>query len=756
MRDTFGAYRIVRKLGEGGMGAVYVAHDPRLDREVALKVIRKEAADVGSAERLLREARAAARVNHPNVCQIYEAGQAEGEPYLVMELLEGEPLSHRLERGALPLAEAASTILQVLSALAALHARGVIHRDLKPGNIFLSTHGVKVLDFGLAKPAVGEKTELQLTQTGVVMGTPRYMAPEQWDGRPATPASDQFAAGAVLFEMLSGRPAYPGSTLAEVCRSLLGGRPPALTGGERVAAADRVVGRAMELQPEDRYPSSESMAAAVREFLEIPEGTSAVVRGVRTVTRLAALPLQILRPDAETDFLALSLPEEISNSLAGMESLVVRSSAAAARTAGSPPDFKKLAGEMGVDVVLSGTLLRAGDGIRVAAQLIEIPAGTLVWSKTSTAKLGDLFALLDHLSREIVEGLKIQLSPREKRMLGHDVPASPSAYEKYLKANHIPISLVETSQIRAARSLYEECVREDPSFAPAWARLGRIHRIIGKYDLGGDRSESMRRAGDAFRVALALNPELAVAHNYFTNFEVEQLGRTTEAMERLLGQARSGAADPNLFAGLTHVLRYAGLLDASLAADERARRLDPTVRTSGHYTLLLRGDYERAMERDHDEPPAVRLMIYARHGRGREAAEIIQARLGSDPVGLERPMLLGCLAVAEGRLADARAEFRFLAGSGFQDPEGIYLGMILSALAGDHDLAAEMLSRAVDGGFFCVPALRSDPALAPIRGRESVERALEKAELRHQEAAAAFARLDGGRILGLQSAGRPG
>lgn len=749
MRDSFGPYRIVRELGQGGMGAVYAARDTRLDREVALKVLRRETAGAESAERLLREARAAARVNHPNICQIYEAGQIDGEPYLVMELLEGEPLSHRLERGAIPVAESASVALQVLAALGALHARGIVHRDLKPGNIFLSTHGVKVLDFGLAKPSAVDRTELQLTQSGVIMGTPQYMSPEQWGGDPATTASDQFAAGAVLFEMLSGRPAFPGNSLAEICRVLLSGRPPVLMGGPRVAAADRVVGRALEARPEDRYPSIEAMAAAVKDLLGIPEGTSTGVRLVNTVTRLAALPLRILRPDPETDFLALSLAEEVSNALAGMESIVVRASAAAARIAGQPPDFPKLAAELGVDAVLTGTLLRAGDGIRVAAQLVEIPAGTVVWSKTSTAKLGDLFALLESLARDIVDGLKVKLSPREERMLVHDAPASPSAYEKYLKANQIPIRTVETTQIRAARSLYEESVKEDPSFAPAWARLGRLCRIMGKFELGGDRTDNMRRAGEAFRKALSLNPDLALAHNYFTNYEVEELGRTTEAMERLLARAKTGASDPELFVGLTHVLRYAGLLDASLAADERARRLDPSARTSAHFTLFFKGDLERALERDHDDPPAVRMMSYARLGRGAEAARLIQSRLNASMTGLELPMLQGCLAIAEGRLEDARAQFRGLVASTFRDPEATFVAASLAARAGDLDLAAEMLPRAVAGGFYCVSAFRTDPVLAGLNGRESFDRALETVERRHQEAAAAFARLDGARLLGL-------
>jgi TolB-like protein len=751
MRDTLGPYRILRKLGEGGMGSVFVAHDPRLERDVALKVIRKDSADPDAADRLLREARAAARVNHPNVCQIFEAGVHEGEPYLVMELLEGESLARRLERGPMPPAEALGAAGQVLAALAALHARGVIHRDLKPANVFLSAHGVKVLDFGLARPgAAGEKTELQLTRSGAVVGTPRYIAPEQWDGRPASAASDLFALGAVLFEMLAGRPAFAGETIAEVCRAVLAGRPPALTGGPVVAAADRILARALQKRPEDRWPSAEAMGNAVRDALAAPDAATAVLaRPATAVTRLAALPLRILRPDPETDFLAAGLPEEVSNHLMGLESVVVRSTAAAARAAGDPPDLRKLAAELDVDAVLTGTLLRAGDGLRVATQLVELPAGTILWSRSATVKLGDLFALLEDLGRQIVDGLKLRLSPKEERALGHDVPASPAAYEKYLRANRLNLSLADTSMIGEARSLYEACVGEDPSYAPGWARLGRVYRILGKFELGATHDEMARKAEAAFRKAFELNPDLRLAHQYFTNFEVEELGRTQEALERLLGLAREGAADPHLFAGLAYVLRFAGLCEESLAADERARRLEPSIRTGVQYTLYYLRRFEEAMERDRDEPPSVRWTSLMARGRDAEAAREIRARVDRGMEGLERMHAVSLLAVAEGRLEDARAEFRRLAESSFRDPEGLYIYAAAGIRAGASDVAAGLVRRAVEGGFFCVPAFRTEPCLDALRGRPDVVGALELAERRHARAREAFDRLGGARLLGL-------
>ena len=213
-----GHYAVDRKLGEGGMGVVYAARDDRLERAIAIKTLSAPASDDTARQRLWREARAAASVNHPNICQIYEVGEDGGRLFIAMELLAGEPLAERLRRGPLSTSEAVPIALEILAALAALHSRGIVHRDLKPSNVFLTAHGAKLLDFGLARPEPGGalSTVDGLTRTGMLMGTPRYMAPEQVTGEAVDARSDIFAAGALLFEMLAGRPAFSGRTIVEV------------------------------------------------------------------------------------------------------------------------------------------------------------------------------------------------------------------------------------------------------------------------------------------------------------------------------------------------------------------------------------------------------------------------------------------------------------------------------------------------------------------------------------------------------------
>ena len=345
-----GQYAIERKLGEGGMGVVYAARDERLKRTVALKVMSSLAHDERARTRFWREARVAASVNHPNVCQIYEISEDHGELFIAMELLEGEALSERLRNGPLAVADALPIEFGILAALSALHARGIVHRDLKPSNVFLTPHSVKLLDFGLARqerePWLHSATSI--THSGTVLGTPSYMAPEQVTTGMVDSRCDLFAAGAILFELLAGRRAFEGRTALDILHATLHEQPPALTGTPAVTAVDRVIRRALAKRPEERPASADAMAEALRAIRGVDEGNSHVL--ARPLTRLVVLPFRVLRPDPETDFLAFSLPDAIATSLSGIGALIVRSSTtAAARVTSETPDLKVLAAEAEVD-----------------------------------------------------------------------------------------------------------------------------------------------------------------------------------------------------------------------------------------------------------------------------------------------------------------------------------------------------------------------------------------------------------------------
>jgi TolB-like protein len=741
MPRAIGRYRLERELGRGGMGVVYAAVDETLGRRVALKTI-APGGDEQAQKRFWREARAAAAVNHPNVCLIYEVGEADGTPFLAMELLEGEPLSSRIARGPLPTREAIQVAAGILAALDALHARDVVHRDLKPSNVFLTPHGVKLLDFGLARAAAPDlgATASVLTQPGTVMGTPRYMSPEQLRGQDADLRTDLFSTGAILFEMLTGKPAFAGRTAAEVFHATLHENPPALFGSSCVGAVDLVVRRALSKDPRGRYPTAAAMAEPLRAAQELDD-TGPAVRA-RALTRFIALPFRMLRPDPDTDFLAVTVPEAVSSALGALDSLVVRSSLVAARWADRDLDLRRLAEESEVDVALTGTFLRAGDQLRVTAQLAEVPEGTLVWSHAAVVALRDVFQLQDDLVTRIVDGLSIPLTAREQRRLHGDVPATTAAYECYLRGNRLA---GDPSTWAEALALYERCVGEDPGFAPAWARLGRLYRLTAKYR-GADVFLNLDRAERAFRRALELNPDLPVAHSLYTHLEVEA-GRAREAMVRLLERVRGGTADPELFAGLVTACRYCGLLDASLAADRHARRLDPQARTSVAYTHWLRGEFEEALARETHDPPYMRWYASAEMGREKEALEALTAVTGR-PGAASLTLVLYRHAL-ENQADGVKESVAQLVAQGFRDPEGLFFAARALARVGAVEEAVALLGQVLDA-FTPAEALARDPWLRPLHAHPRWPALLERARERQAAAAAAYRKVGGPAILGAE------
>jgi serine/threonine protein kinase len=741
--DRLGKYEIVASLGSGGMGEVYRALDPRLEREVAIKVLRSLASNAETQARLWREARAAASVSHPGICQIYDVGESDEQLFIVMELLTGDSLATRLKAGAIKPDEAVTTALGILGALTALHSRQIVHRDLKPSNVFITDGGIKLLDFGLARSSESSGTEQTLTKTGMVVGTPRYMAPEQWAEGALDPRSDLFAAGAILFEMLSGQPAFPGNDLMQVYHAIMSGQPAALAGSASVSAIDGVIHRALEKRPEDRYQSADAMAQALRSAMTLSTDTSTVT--VRPTTRLIAVPFRMLRPDPDVDFLSFSLPDAILSSLAGIQSLVVRSTlAGAGYTSDEGVDLKKIATDAGVDVVLCGTLLRAGGQIRVNAQLLEAPSGTILWSKTIQLELKDIFEVQDQLARAIVESLSIPLSSGDQRRLRRDLPASPRAYEFYLRGNQLAYDI---SMLQVAGEMYQSALDEDPGFAPAWAKLGRVHRVLAKYGVEG-RDEHFRKADEAFRRALEINPDLSIAHNLYTNFEIESLGRAKEAVARLLGRTRAQAADPELFAGLVVSCRFCGLLEASLAADRHARRLDPAIRTSVAYTHFMRGDWERAMAADADDLRWVTNWTLPLLGRGAEAIASYRANEQRSLPPMVHLWLGASRQILEDNREEALASINQFKTMHAFDPEGVYFIVRALVKLGQPSPALDLLEQhVVEAGFFCHQILLCDPWLDPVRAERRFTGIVARARERSQDAEAEFRRLGGDRLL---------
>ena len=460
-------------------------------------------------------------------------------------------------------------------------------------------------------------------------------------------------------------------------------------------------------------------------------------------TRLLVLPFRMLRPDADIEFLAFSLPEALTSSLGGLRSLVVRSSMAAARFANGSMDPKGIGLEADVDLIVTGTLLRAGNEVRVATQLTDASNGTLLWSHSAQTPVGEVFALQDDLTHRIVSALSLPLTNREQQILRSDVPSSARAYEYFLRGNQLSH---DSKQWSVARDLYMQCVDEDPGYAPAWARLGRIHHVVGKY-LPTGTPQDLVRAEAAFRRALEVNPDLTMAHKLFAQLEVD-LGRAHDAMVRLTERAHT--ADPELLAGLVSTCRYCGLLDASVAAHLRALELEPKIRTSVGHTWFLQADHARVVTLKVADYPYIVAISLAELGRAEEALSVLRDLDQEVPTRL-RDFILAARMLLEGRPAESIAAVGRVVASDFRDPEGLfYLSRHLAHL-NEIGAALDLFERVVAGGFFCFPAMARDPWLDSLRGKPAFSRLLQRAQAQHQEALDAFQSLQGDKVLSATS-----
>ncbi|HEY5414229.1 MAG TPA: winged helix-turn-helix domain-containing protein [Gemmatimonadaceae bacterium] len=461
-----------------------------------------------------------------------------------------------------------------------------------------------------------------------------------------------------------------------------------------------------------------------------------------TLTRLIVLPFRLLRDDPDTAFLAFSLPDAVTSSLSGLESLVVRSSLAASRYAGAPADTRAIGAEADVDMIVTGTLLRSADAVRVNAQLTEAASGTLLWSHTAQATVGDFFQLQDELTRRIVESLAVPLTARDKQRLVTDVPSSKAAYDHFLRGNQLSS---DPKQWSVARELYERCVAEDPRFAPAWARLGRVYHVQTKYieSAGGDADECLTRAESAFKKALAINPDLPIAHKLYAQLEAD-LGRAHDAMVRLVSRART--ADPELMAGLVTACRYCGLLDASVAAHQRARALDRKIPTSVMHTWFMQGDWERLAALPVAEFPYIVALALVEFGRGDEALAPLREVEARMPTR-RRHVAVAARALIEGRTAESVSEMKAMLSPDFRDPEGRFYVARHVARYGDADEALTQLEGVVADGFSCYPVFERDPWLDALRPKPGFTELLERCASRHAASRRAFEELNGRGVL---------
>lgn len=509
-------YRVLERLGSGGMGVVYKAEDTRLHRYVAVKFLpEKSIDDQRAVTRFRREAYAASSLDHPNICTVYDFDEAGGQPFIVMQLLEGKTLRQLMKQNLLPLETVLDFSMQIASALDAAHRRGIVHRDLKPNNIMVTNERrVSVLDFGLAKlfepteaiaqiAGVGvDDTTLEVehsSRAGTVFGTPAYMSPEQASAERVDARSDIFSFGAILYEMLSGRAAFERETPHATLTAVLHAEPPS-PGKYRPglsASIERCVQRCLQKDPSRRFENIQELRAELSRA-----GGS---RDRDAAPSLAVLPFANLSADKDNEYFSDGLAEEILNALAKISGLrvIARTSSFAFR--GTQRDLRAIANRLNVANILEGSIRKAGDRVRITAQLIRADDESHLWSERYDRQMTDIFAIQDEISQAIAGALKVKLAKPARR------PVSMEAYHNYLKGlyHHQRYS---HDGLEKAKEFFEQALAEDPSYAPAYAGLAGQYYTLALLGIRSMRDVAPL-AKSAAEKALALDPALGDAHS---------------------------------------------------------------------------------------------------------------------------------------------------------------------------------------------------------------------------------------------------
>lgn len=510
---TISHYKIVDKIGQGGMGVVYKAHDVRLDRPVALKFLRDESLSEADRQRFVREAQNAAALNHPNICTIYEIDNCDGETFLSMAWLDGENLAERIRSKPLSVIEATEIARQIASGLEAAHQQGIVHRDIKSANIMNMPDGlIKILDFGLA-----EACDRAPVFPGTLTGTPSSMSPEQIQGHALDYRSDIWSWGVVFYEMLSGKLPFVGDELASLTNAILEDQPckPSELNSLVPPFLDHVVMKALSKDVSLRYQTAEEINADLKRVFEsfdsevIALEETIELQPVDYKPSIAVLSFADMSEHKDQQYFCDGIAEEIINQLSRIPALRVASRTSSFALREQSLDVREIGQRLGVKNVLEGSLRKAGNDFRITCQLVGVKHGYQLWSQQFDRKLQDVFVVQEQIARSVADALKLELTDSDKFTLGKAVTDDIEAYEFYLRGREFFYRARQKS-IRFALDMFYKAAEKDPGFSRAYAGIADCHSYLFMHF--GGRQEDLDRALEASQKALELDPNLGEGH----------------------------------------------------------------------------------------------------------------------------------------------------------------------------------------------------------------------------------------------------
>ncbi|HKQ57233.1 MAG TPA: protein kinase [Candidatus Eisenbacteria bacterium] len=774
-------YRIVSLLGKGGMGVVYRASDERLDRDLALKVLLTESAtDVNARARLVREARMASSLNHPHIAHVYEVGEDHDHLFIAMELVEGQTLSASIA-GGLPPDTLLRHALQIADALAHAHERGVIHRDLKSTNIMLTSDGwVKVLDFGLAKrlPAAAgeaETQDLSLTASGIVLGTPNHLPPEILRGEQADARSDIWSLGVVLYEMASGRVPFGGGSFAELSEAILIGQPTPLSGRVPIGI-QAVIGRCLAKDPSQRYRSGSEVRAAIEALIgasapkkagglvsrllwiipaallgigllvaALAVGTGAVRNPFKggadrpRFSSLAVLPLANLSGDPAQEYFADGMTEELITDLASIQALKVISRTSVMRFKGSKEPLTEIARSLDVDAIVEGSVQRAGDRVRITAQLIEASSDRHLWAKSFERDFRDVLALQSEVAREIAKEIQLQISPQASARSQR--PIHPEAYELYLKGRFEWSKLTEVG-VRQSIGYFERALALDPGDARYSSGLADAYVVLVQVLGSMPTPEGMAKVKEYARRALAADENSAEAHTsiaaalFFGDWD------SKEAERHLLRAIELNPSYSTAHLVYSAVLATASRIDEAIEQDRQAIARDPfslIINWNAVGTLFIGRRYDEAMAQVRHALEVIpgspllqgtMLRIYEHQGNYEAALDLMEKALPEKDGGKAQAARLRQAYVARGPAGYWQAVLDHTLEMAKTHPMPPIHMAFLYTHVGDHSKALDYIERAYAEHSGDMLFIKVEPAFDPLRGEPRFQALVKRMEPR--------------------------
>jgi TolB-like protein/Tfp pilus assembly protein PilF len=792
-----GPYEILSPLGAGGMGEVLKARDTRLQRTVAVKILPSElSSDAERRSRFEREAHAASALNHPNITTVFDIGEDDGTHYIVMELVEGKTLRALLGDGPLPTETMLPLATQIAEGLSKAHGAGIVHRDLKPENVMVTDDGlVKILDFGLAKLMAPDSdegseapTETRVTQQGVLFGTVPYMSPEQAASRPLDYRSDQFSFGSIVYEMATGKRAFRKDTVPQTLAAIIEEEPEPIRKINEAVPDElvRIVERCLAKDPAGRYESTGDLAKELKSVPEAPSpwrarrrilwaAAGAVVvllavalgpnlkglwdqlssrAGPAPIESIAVLPLRNLSGDPEQEYFADGMTEALTTDLAKVGNLKVIAPHSAMRYKDTEKPLAEIARELGVDALVEGSALRAGDNVRILAQLVDPKTGQALWAESYERALENVLALQGEVARAIAGQLRVALTPEETRRLAGARPVNREAYDAYLKGS-FHWKTLHPDEVETARRYFERALEADPDYAPAYAGLAWVWAVRQQMQITHPR-EAGPKARAAAQRAVELDDGSARAH------EALALVRTWTDWDWAGAEEewrRALELDPkaaNTHAYYAHLLAITGRAAEAVPHSERALELDPfNALFHGLYAIVLYADrrYDDAMAAARTALEMQPSLGMARgtlqdalfsKGMRDELLAIQRERAARDPERLaafEQGLAEAGDSGAHRGVADLLAA-RYEKSGGMPDPGDrtsaaswrgrVFMPTFIAQqyiYAGDHDKAIEWLDEAYENHDPSLPYIGTLPLYDPLRSNPRFQDLLRRMNL---------------------------